>query len=400
MSSITGAAYQVLTAAEQAARLSRAASARFAAATVELQETRRASAGFRAVYGRQISLGPEEPRLAPDATPAEIDAATEKVRAAAREHRELVQTQVAAATERKVRALSRPTPRPTGADASDRHAAAAARATAAAVEHAAEATRERHAEILAEAHRQLARLPADASPELREWCERSVVDIGAADIGRARLLLSGLTEQVSAEAGRAERVTRTATALAELAARLATVPTGAAQALRMEVIQVSDTRPAEIPADLTERAERLIADHDRDRQRRVVANAVAVALSEMEYDVGENFDTALASHGVGYASYPNAADYGVKLFLDMGTNVLRTQVVRRASVQADKNADRAAAQSFCDSYPDLLSHLARHRVATQPIGRVQPGAAVVRAVDDAMLPSIRRGDGRKQEREL
>jgi hypothetical protein len=178
------------------------------------------------------------------------------------------------------------------------------------------------------------------------------------------------------------------------------VPTDEADALRAEVVRVAESRPADLPADLAERVEQLIADHDRDRQRRVVANAVAVALSEMEYEVGEDFDTLLAGNGVGYASHPNSADYGVKLFLDMGTNVLRTQVVRRASAETDKRADQDAAQSFCDSYPDLLERLSRDQVATQLIGRVEPGAAVVRAVDDAMLPPIRRERGRHQEREL
>jgi hypothetical protein len=119
----------------------------------------------------------------------------------------------------------------------------------------------------------------------------------------------------------------------------------------------------------------------------MVAAAMRLSLDDLGYTVTEGFETVLIDQGAAYANLPERPGYGVKVLLDAGRDVIRTQVVRSDRAFGDAATDTGAEKSFCDSYPTLLRRLGVHGVTAAESGIVPPGQHGVATVAEADLPA-------------
>jgi hypothetical protein len=396
MSGGTGAGYRVETAAERRLRAQRAALAGYAATEAELTGLRAEADAYRSVYGKAIQRVPAARRLRADPDPADIQAANAALVELVHHHRARLQAAVTAAARETIAGLLSAPPAAAPATAPV-PAAAAAAAPAEPPGQWRTALAQRAAELVA-------RLPGDTDEQTRRRCDRAAVEAtAAASEQRARLLLGDLAERVRVETRRAERVRQAQAELARLDAGLSTVLNGEAAPLRQRVRQLALNRAGQLPDGLSDEVDRLLAQTDRRRHRRTAAAALALGLVELGYEVAEGFETALAVGGDAVAALPHATGYGLRVLLDRDRAVLRTQVVRAASVPGDPEQDAAAEQSFCEDYPALLARLARQGVGTDQLGIYPPGTVPVAAVTDAQLPATAgaaRSMPRAKERDL
>ncbi|WP_431912736.1 hypothetical protein [Micromonospora carbonacea] len=401
MSGITGARYVVETAAERLAREQRAQWQQFVQVRGELEALRAEAEAYRSVYGSRISRVAAGARARPQHSPRRIAAATADVALLVGRERERLRTEVLAASRQDVSGLlaapaagaGRPAARPrrqwderTVAEPDTRQRddtatrAAPARADAAAQEqHRARATRA--AELLS-------RLPAATPDEVRAPCAAAVAEIAAgAPPSRAHLLLRDLAERVTAQQRAEERVALARRDLLTIAAPLETVPGDAATRVRKRVARLVADRVDHVPDGLRAEADEVVAQADRARRRKAVADAVRVGLTDLGYRVGDGFDTALAGAGVAYAAMDGDTGYGVKVLLDRDDPVIRTQVVRAGSARAERTEDAAAEQKFCDDYEVIKRRVRRAGIPIDQFGQVDPGRQAVQVVADEMIPA-------------
>jgi hypothetical protein len=389
MSSVTVAQYRVETEAEQQLRLRQAARARFATAAAELAAVAAEADGYRAVYGERIGRVPGSPWLAESAGATEIDAATDELQSRTQRHRARLAEQLSAAVGEQMTGFLAVAPPRSAAPAGPVRAADSAKATAMAVEAARRRAGERRANLAERAGAQLKRLPGTADPELRRWCEQAAAEVvHASSEQRARLVLDDLEARVRQSVEETTAIAGTAAALAELAIKLEPVPGPAALELRRRIEGHIADRARSLPPELPAQVARLIAEADRARHRRIAANAVRASLLELGYDVGEGFDTALLDRGAAYASHPDSSDHGIKLLLDDGDAVVRTQVVRRRGAAGGPDADVEAERHFCARYPALVGRMAHHGVEMGPPRTVEPGAVRLPQVDEDAIPDV------------
>jgi hypothetical protein len=392
VSGITAATYVIEEPRERERRERRAAWADYAEQRAELAALRSEAAGYRSVLGTKVVKVPSGSRL-PRAAPAvEIRRVTEQTRTLVAEHRERLRVSVAAAArEKALRSMPAATPvaegtahRPAGRRVTGQAATEAGRDRRAAEESRAlrETLAVRGAELVA-------RLPVQADTSVRAACTRAVEEItSAASEARARLLLTDLATKVRKEEQREEQVVRAGATLAGMAARLDAIETGEAPALRAELDVLIRRRIRTVPTGLADRVDAAVEQADRAVKRRMVAAAVRLSLDDLGYAVTEGFETVLVEQGAAYARLPKRPGYGLKVLLDTGQDVVRTQVVRSDQAPGDRNlADADAEKGFCDSYPLLLQRMGRNGVAAEEIATVPPGRNPLLTVAEAALPA-------------
>ncbi|MFF3855934.1 hypothetical protein [Micromonospora sp. NPDC002575] len=399
MSGITGARYVVETAAERLAREQRAQWQQFVQVRGELEALRAEAEAYRSVYGSRISRVAAGARARPHHSPRRIAAATADVALLVGRERERLRTEVLAASRQDVSGLlAAPTTGATrparprrqwdertdaGPDPRQRDDAAArarARDDAAAQERL-RARATRAAELLS-------RLPAATPDEVRAPCAAAVAEIAAgAPASRAHLLLRDLEERVTAQQRAEERVALARRDLLTIAAPLETVPGEAAARLRRRVARLVADRADHVPDGLRAEADEVVAQADRARRRKAVADAVRVGLTDLGYRVGDGFDTALAGTGVAYAAMDGDTGYGVKVLLDRDDPVIRTQVVRAGGARAARFDDADAERKFCDDYEVIKRRVRRAGIPLDQFGQVDPGRQAVQIVADEMIPA-------------
>jgi hypothetical protein len=420
MSGGTGAGYRVETPAERRLREQRAALARYATAEAELAALRAEAQAYRSRYGKVVARVPAGGRLNRDPDPAAVDAATQAATELVRHHRAQLRAAVATAARQAVADLLATRPaagrsRPGAARGPDHSAPPATVPAGAASPSLAGATPtgggerppappadapQRRAELADRATELLARLPGSASEPVRRRCEQTAAEVArTGSPTRAQLLLSDLSEQVRTQTERAAAVERTQVQLARLVALLDTLPGPDADPLRDRIGQLVRDRAERLPDGLAAEVEARLAQVDAGRRRRVVADALRMSLDELGYDVGDGFETALATAGNAVAALPHAPGYGLKVLLDRDRAVLRTQVVRAASRGGGPEQDTGAERAFCRDYPTLLERLAAKGVSTERLGTYPPGTVPVQAVADALIPQRAGAAGADQRRE-
>ncbi|TDC67014.1 hypothetical protein E1258_01210 [Micromonospora sp. KC207] len=415
MSGITGARYVVETAAERLAREQRAQWQQFVQVRGELEALRAEAEAYRSVYGSRISRVAAGARARPNHSPHRIAAATADVALLVGRERERLRTEVLAASRQDVSGLL-DVPATKAADATrtrrqwddstvteparpasrqrDDSAAQAARARDDA------AAQERHRARATRAAELLSRLPAATPDEVRAPCAAAVAEIAAgAPAGRAHLLLRDLEERVGAQQRAEERVALTRRDLLTIAAPLETVPGEAAARLRKRVARLVAERADRVPDGLRAEADEIVAQADRARRRKAVADAIRVGLTDLGYRVGEGFDTALAGTGVAYAAMDGDAGYGVKVLLDRDDPVIRTQVVRAGSTRAGRFDDVAAERKFCDDYEVIKRRVRRNGIPIDQFGQIDPGRQAVQVVADEMIPAQTHGAAGQQRKQ-
>lgn len=391
MSGITAATYVVEDPAERERREQRAAWADYAAQRAELTALRTEAEGYRSVLGKKVAKIPAERRVSRDASAAQIRAATKDARRLVAEQRERLRVSVAAAArEKALESVPAAVPTVDVPVAQPAERRVAARATV-------DTEQERKAREKARAVREglatrgaelFARLPANADTRVRVACTRAVEEITAAPSdARARLLLTDLEAKVRKEERLEEEAVRAGAALVGLAARLDSIGTEEAAALRAEIDALSRERPRTVPAELDARVDAAVEQADRAVRRRMVAAAMRISLDDLGYAVTEGFETVLVDRGTAFASLPERPGYGVKVFLDAGRDVLRTQVVRSDKADGGDLADVDAEKSFCDSYPLLLRRMRANGVAAEEMATVPPGRNSLATVAAADLPA-------------
>jgi hypothetical protein len=362
LSGITATRYAIEDTRERKRREQRAAWADYAAQRAELTALRGEAEGHRSVLGTKVAKVPAGRKLSRNAP------AKEKALRAAPVVRSETSVSDTVGHQRPV----------TGKYTVDTERDRQAREKL-------QATREKVATRGAEL---LARLPANADAEVRAACAKAVDEITAArSEARAQLLLTDLTTTVRREERAAEEVVRAGATLAGLAAQLDAIDTDEATTVRAEIDALSRARAHTVPADLAARVDIAVENADRAVKRRMVAAAMRVSLDNLGYSVTEGFETVLVDQGAAYASLPGRPGYGLKVLLDAGQNVVRTQVVRSATAQGGELADTDAEKSFCDNYPHLLTRLRANGVAAEEIGTVPPGRSNLATVAAADLPA-------------
>ncbi|WIX92521.1 hypothetical protein [Amycolatopsis sp. DG1A-15b] len=395
MSGITAATYVVEDSRERERREQRAAWADYAVQRAELTALRAEADGYRSVLGKAVAKVPSAGRLSRGASAADIRRAGDETRRMVAEHRERLRTSVvAAAREKALRSAPAATPaagevgevlrRPAG-----RRVTARSVVDTAAERVAAEKSRALRETLAVRAAALSARLPLQAADDVRAACARAVEEITAAPSeARARLLLTDLATKVRKEEQREEEVVRAGATLAGMAARLDAIETAEAGALRAQIDAMIRQRSRTVPADLVAGVDAAVEQADRAVNRRMVAAAMRLSLDDLGYAVTEGFETVLADRGVAYASLPKRPGYGVKVLLDAGQDVVRTQVVRSDEAhEGGRTADVAAESSFCESYPLLLRRMQRNGVAAEAIATVPPGRNRLGTVAAIDLPA-------------
>ncbi|MEU8052483.1 MULTISPECIES: hypothetical protein [Micromonospora] len=401
MSGFTGARYVVETAAERLAREQRAQWQQFVQVRGELEALRAEAEAYRSVYGSRISRVAAGARARPQHSPRRIAAATAEVALLVGRERERLRTEVLAASRQDVSGLlaapaagatqpARPRrqwdERTVTEPDARRRDDATARAARAGDDAAAQ---ERHRARATRAAELLSRLPAATPDEVRTPCAAAVAEIAAgAPASRAHLLLRDLEERVTAQQRAEEHVALTRRDLLTIAAPLETVPGEAAARLRRRVARLVADRADHVPDGLRAEADEVVAQADRARRRKAVADAVRVGLTDLGYRVGDGFDTALAGTGVAYAAMDGDTGYGVKVLLDRDDPVIRTQVVRAGTAHAARTEDDAAAErKFCDDYEVIKRRVRRAGIPIDQFGQVDPGRQAVQVVADEMIPA-------------
>lgn len=388
MSGITAARYVVEDPRERERREQRAAWADYATQRAELTALRTEAEGYRSVLGTKVAKVPAGRKLSRGAPAAEIRKATEENRRLVTTHRgELRASVAAAAKDKALKAAPAVSPGVTGhrsaRPVTGKYPVDTERDRQAREKF--QATREKQAARGAEL---LARLPANTAADVRAACATAVEEITVAQSeARVQLLLTDLTTTVRREERAAEEVVHAGATLAGLAARLDAIETDEAEVVRAEIDALTRARARTVPAGLPDRVAAAVENADRAVKRRMVAAAMRVSLDDLGYSVTEGFETVLVDQGAAYASLPDRPGYGLKVLLDAGRNVVRTQVVRSEKTPGGDMADVDAEKSFCDNYPHLLARLRANGVVADEVGTVPPGRSSLATVADADLPA-------------
>lgn len=398
MSSMGAASYRVETPEEIEARRRRAARERHRRAAVRHAALVAESAAGRSAYGRGVTALRRAPEPSAEASADELEAEAERLEAETAHARPLLDTQLAQVFREELTALAaRPAPR-AGRTASATAPAPRAEPAEAVRAREQKETAARRRALAERAAGLLARLSPAAPAHLRNQCAADAQEVASAPgEDKARRILASLEDRIRS----AERDQRAVQAAAEhaaaLAERLRDVPGHRAGQLALRLAEVTEERHKEVPADLVADVERAVAEADTERARRIAARALARVLSDLDYHVGEGFETALVDQGTACAGLPGEPGYGLKVLFDRGGSVLRHIVVRDAEAEGGELADRRAQRAFCAALPALVSGLGRRRVRLGETSLEEPGQRPVPRVAAGQVPRREEGRGRDKE---
>ncbi|MER5470647.1 hypothetical protein [Streptomyces sp. NPDC002685] len=400
MSSMGAASYRVETPEEIEARRRRAARERYRLAAVRYGALVTESAGYRASYGKAISAVRSAAEPSGNASADELEAAATRLDTQRQQARAVLDAQLTGAFRETLSALvTRPAPRVTRRTATVSPSAEQARETRARQERQ---SAESVAALAERAAGLLARLPAGAPAHVRESCRANAAEVASAPgVQRARLVLASLEERVRVAERAQHAVDAAAERAAVLAARLQDVPGAYAGQLARGLAEVAEERRDEVPSDLVAEVERVVAEADIARTRRIAAQALARVLADLDYHVAEGFETALVDQGTAVAGLPGEPGYGLKVLFDRGSSRLNHIVVRDAETDGGEHADRRAQQAFCNGLPTLVNGLGRHHVRLRETHREEPGRQPVPRIAAGLVPrrEEERGQDHRRERE-
>jgi hypothetical protein len=398
MSSMGAASYRVETPEEIEARRRRAARERYNRAAVRHAALVAETAACRTAHGRAVSALRRASAPPARATADDWEAAAERLDAEAAHARGLLDAQLTQVFRDELTALAtRPAPRVTRREYTTRAGVTSEQAEAARAREAKESVERRRA-LAERAADLLARLPVGTPAPVRERCAADAREVASsAGEDKARRILASLEERLRSAEQTRRAVEAAAEQAAALMARLEDVPGALVTELADRLTAVIEEGRAEVPADLVTAVGRAVDEADGERARRIAARALGKVLADLDYHVGEGFETALVDQGTAHAALPGDTGYGLKVLFDRGSSVLRHIVVRDAEADGGESADRRAQRTFCDALPALVAGLGQYHVRLGPGDLEEPGGRPVPRVGAGVVPRREHGGGRERE---
>ena len=243
-------------------------------------------------------------------------------------------------------------------------------------------------DIRASVARALGRMRADVASEDRdrvvEYAEAIVRD---ADSELASARLDVLRARVGSVNGALQRRAERRDVVDAALERLAGVNGDQARAVRSKLNAAADGEgplPAELDAAVADIADR----HLRETQKRIVAETLTDAFTELGYEVGDDFATALTTAGFADVSNSKWGGYQLRVREHAQTGQLRFNVVRGPGLE-DRIKDAEVETAWCGDVVGLERALGRRGVTVERRIATPPGVTPVQ-VDESLPSMVRR----------
>lgn len=372
------AAYRITLARELERRRTAAAQARYQRSLDLLQRLERRIARMREVFGDVGVSVPAAAAVGRSGRAGDYEAAAAGTAAAIRlAHREH-EAAIAAARARLMvaptfapkRVELTPSAVPDRAERSADHAAPAApEATPGPTSTPADARRQ-------DVERLLSRLPGAAGATEVQRAEAAAQDaVGADDEPGYRRAFDRLRMTVQATGDRHREIESRTREVEELQARLDGLDGPDVDDARRRLDAADPHAP--LPHALAPAVEAAAARAHAAQDQSFALTAVADTLTELGYEVGESFTTAVADGGA-VVPLPRSDDHALEVNTSEGG--LRFEVVRHRDTVASAPRDEAAERSWCDDHDRFVERVAEHGVELHFGDRDEPGAQPLRQV--------------------
>ncbi|MCP9488008.1 MAG: hypothetical protein MSC30_19390 [Gaiellaceae bacterium MAG52_C11] len=243
--------------------------------------------------------------------------------------------------------------------------------------------REDRAETIA---RVVGRLDVDAPTEARERIDSAAaLTLHEASDAVAERALDSLRLDVQQVNERSRMRRKTAVQVNALRQELADVASPGASMMRRRLDQYEQLGEP-LPDSLPGEVQSLRVAAQRDDDRATASRALRSSLTELGYEVGEDFDRLLLERGFADAHQAGWRGYAVRIRSDPSSSSLGFNVVRGAGDSGRQRArDREVEQSWCADFRQLLDRLDARGVPARLTRQTPAGDVPVLVVSD--LPS-------------